>query len=823
VGGGAVTALREAEALAAPPAAEQGLQLVVRGQVQGVGFRPAVWRLACDLGLAGDVRNTPEGVVIRLWGEAAAGFPDRLMAALPALARIEHLRAEPIAGARPAGFAILASETGEMRGAVTPDAATCTDCLAEIRDPLQRRFRYPFTNCTNCGPRFSIVTGAPYDRARTTMAPFDLCPACAAEYRDPADRRFHAQPIACGRCGPRIWIERLGAGVVNAESFTALDDIDATGGLILAGHIVAIRGIGGVHLACDATNAAAVAELRRRKRRPAKALALMARDLDVVRAFCEVSAEEAAALGGPEAPIVLLRARPGALPEGIAPGLDRLGIMLPHTPFQHLILRRIGRPVVMTSGNRSGEPQCTGNEETRARLAGIADFACLHDREIANRIDDSVVRVDLGRVRVLRRARGFAPQGMALPPGFRHDRQVLAMGADLKNAFCLVKDGQAILSQHMGDLGDAATHADAARNRALYARLFDHTPELVAVDSHPGYRSSEAGRALAGTRPVVEVQHHHAHIAACLAECGWPLDAPPVLGIALDGTGHGPDGTVWGGEFLFCDYRGFTRAGCLKPVALPGGEAAVREPWRNAYAHLMAEMGWAEFAMNFDGLEIFRRLSAVPRATLDAMIASGTNAPLASSCGRLFDAAAAIAGLAWGAQNYEGEAAMRFEAAIDPGAMAEPDDLAYPFAIPLLGGRGLPYIEPLAVWRAMLGDLVLGTPPGVMAARFHRGLARAVIRMAERLVAGSAIDTVALSGGVFQNATLFALVHDGLTAQGLSVLSHSRTPANDGGIALGQAVIALAASQAKETPCALESQAGSSPSPILSASLPPSR
>jgi hydrogenase maturation protein HypF len=776
-----------------------GVQVIVRGQVQGVGFRPAVWRLAQEMHLRGDVKNTAEGVVIRLWGEGLGSFPDRLHASLPALARIEELRVEPLEADAPSGFDIVASEGGEMRGSVTPDAATCPDCLAEIRNPFERRYRYPFTNCTNCGPRFSIVTAAPYDRANTTMAPFDLCQPCAAEYRNPADRRFHAQPVACGRCGPQIWIEKLGRGAVQHETFSMLDDIDATGGMILKGHIVAIRGLGGVHLACDATNAGAVQDLRRRKGRAGKAFALMARDLGVVREYCEVSEAEAAALSGPEAPIVLLKSMPNSLPDSIAPGLDRLGVMLPYTPFYHMILRRIGRPVVMTSGNPSGQPQCITNDDTRDRLANIADFACLHDREIANRIDDSVVRVDLGRPRVLRRARGYAPAGIALPHGFARDLQALAMGSELKNTFCLVKDGQAILSQHMGDLEDAATHADAARNLDLYTRLFDHAPAVIAVDSHPQYLSTQGGYARAGGRPVIAVQHHHAHIAACLAENGRALEAPPVLGIAMDGTGLGDDGTIWGGEFLIADYRGYRRAGSLKPVALPGGAAAVREPWRNAYAHLMAEMGWAEFAMNFEGLEIHRRLSDVPRATLDAMIAKGQNTPVSTSCGRLFDAAAAIAGIAWGTQSYEGEAAMRFEAAIDPAALAEPDDLAYPFTTPLLGGRGRPYIEPLAVWRAMLGDVILETPVGVIAARFHRGLAMAIVRMAERITRDTEIDTIALSGGCFQNATLFALVHQGLEATGRHVLSHAKVPANDGGLALGQAVIAMANSHTEQT------------------------
>ncbi len=772
----------------------------VRGQVQGVGFRPTVWRIAREMGLTGEVRNTGDGVEIRLWGAGVGRFAERLRAEAPALARIEALERGPLAGPAPEGFAIAASAGGAMRAAVTPDAATCPDCLAEIRDPFARRFRYPFTNCTNCGPRFSIVEAGPWDRARTTMAAFGMCADCAAEYGDPADRRFHAQPIACHTCGPRAWIERLGGGAVSHESFSMLDAVDAVGGMLLKGHVVAIRGIGGFHLACDATNAEAVARLRAGKRRPSKPFALMARDLATLRGWAEVSEAEAALLASPEAPIVLLRAAGRRLPEAVAPGMATLGFMLPHAPLQHLMLRRVDRPVVMTSGNVSGQPQCVTNAEARERLAGVAEFACLHDREIANRVDDSVARVHRGRTRLIRRARGYAPAAIALPEGFGPGR-ALALGGDLKNVFALTRDGQAILSQHVGDLAEIAADAEADRALALLSGLFEHAPEVVAVDQHPDWRATRRGLAIAGGRlPVVAVQHHHAHVAACMAENGWPLDAGPVIGIALDGAGHGPDGTVWGGEALRCDYRGYARLGCLKPVRLLGGDAAARTPWRSAYAHLMAEMGWAEFAMNFRELPLHDRLAALPRPTLDAMAATGANSPMASSCGRLFDAAAAMVGLAWEAQGHEGEAAMRFEAAIDPEALKEPDELAYPFAVPRLGGKGLPYVEPLGAWRALLGDLLLDTPPGVIAARFHRGLARALVALT-RKVAGD-IRVVALSGGAFQNATLHALVEDGLQAAGFEVLSHAKVPANDGGLALGQAAVALATIQGREDPCA---------------------
>lgn len=775
-----------------------GERLTIRGQVQGVGFRPTVWRLAQEMGLTGDVRNTNDGVEIRLWGDKDNSFVDRLRAELPVLAKIETLERAPLKEPSPEEFGIVESAAGKMRVNITPDAATCEDCLDEMRDPLSHRYWYAFTNCTNCGPRFSIIQGAPYDRAKTTMRDFTMCTTCAGEYGAPHDRRFHAQPIACAICGPKAWFEKLGQGAVHAEAFSMMDDVDAAGGAIMNGHIVAVKGLGGFHLACDATKADAVERLRQTKRRRSKAFALMARDLDVIRQYADVNEEEEALLTSPAAPIVLLKAKRQSLPNAVAPGLDLLGFMLPNTPMHHLMLRRMKRPVVMTSGNISGEPQCTKNDDAREKLAAVADFALLHNRPIANRIDDSVVRVISGKPQSLRRARGYAPQPINLPKGFCRKTQLLALGSELKNTFCVVKDGQAILSQHMGDLENAATHADVEHNLSLYKDLFEHQPTAFAVDSHPEYLSTKRGYEIAGNQPVIEVQHHHAHIASAMAENGLPLHTKPVLGIAMDGLGLGDDGTIWGGEFLACTYQGYKRLGHLKPVALLGGSAAVRQPWRNLYAHLVAEMGWGEFQMNFRDLTIFEQLNKAPRETLDAMIKTGTNAPLSSSCGRLFDAAAALVGLAWDTQSYEGEAAMLFEAALDRDALNEPEDLAYPFSIPLMNGKGLPYIEPLAVWRAMLGDLILKTPIGVMSARFHRGLANAIVAMAKRFTADSDITQVALSGGCFQDATLFTLVEEGLTRSGLEVIRHSNVPANDGGLSLGQAVVALATLQREE-------------------------
>ena len=766
--------------------------LIVQGQVQGVGFRPTVWRLATELGLTGDVKNTARGVEIRLWGPAAGEFEEKLRTALPKLAEIQQIETFDLTSEAPARFEITASGTGASRVAVTPDMAVCADCMDEVRDPFQRRYRYPFANCTNCGPRLSIVKSAPYDRATTTMASFDMCADCQTEYEDPEDRRFHAQPIACHSCGPKAWLEKLGGGAVNLEAFSMMDDVDAAGGALMNGHIVAVKGLGGFHLACDATKSDVVQDLRDRKRRPDKPFALMARDLDVIRAYAEISEAEERLLGAPQAPIVLLKARKNTLPENVAPGLDRLGFMLPNTPMHHMMLRRMKRPVVMTSGNISGRPQCIDNDEARRELAEVAAFALLHNRDIQNRVDDSVVRVDDAGQTMIRRARGYAPRPIPLPKGAPQNLNVIAMGSELKNTFCLTDGDRAIPSQHMGDLEDVATFDDAARNLSLYREFYDHTPDAIIVDAHPDYLSTKRGYEIAGEAPVIEVQHHHAHIAACLADNGRAFDAPPVLGVAMDGLGLGDDGTIWGGEFLISDYAGYLRAGLLKPVPLLGGTAAVREPWRNAYAHLTAEMSWTELKMNFGELDLIRRLEGAPRAALDAMKASGTNSPLSSSCGRLFDAAAALAGVAWDRQSYEGQAAMAFEAGLDPDALTEPDDLAYPFTIPLLGGKGLPYIEPLAVWRAMLGDLVLHTPVGVISARFHRGLAKAIGRMIHRITDESEIDTVALSGGCFQNATLTKLVQREAQNLGLTVLTHQNLPANDGGLSLGQAVVGLA-------------------------------
>jgi hydrogenase maturation protein HypF len=778
------------------------IEVRVRGRVQGVGFRPTVWKLARELGVTGEVLNDGDGVLIRAAGEPSvlATFVARLSDTPPPLARVEAVETRSYRGELAPEFRIVASAGGAARTQIAPDAAICAACAAEVLDPLGRRFRYPFTTCTHCGPRLSIVTGIPYDRTATTLAGFPLCAPCAAEYGDPADRRFHAETTACHACGPRARLVRYDGRAVSFEQFSMLDDVDAVRGLLARGEIVAIKGLGGYHLACDATRPDAVARLRAAKRRDRKPFALMARSLDVIRRYGAAGALEAAALASPEAPIVLLAATgPEALPAAIAPGLATLGFMLPTTPLHHLILRGFDRPVVMTSGNLSDEPQAIDDADAATRLAGIASYALVHDRPIASRVDDSVVRVIDGAVRVLRRARGYAPAAIKLPAGFERAPALLAYGGDRKAAFCLVTRGEAILSQHQGDLDEPATRDDYEANLARFAVLFAHAPRALVVDRHVEFHASRLARdqAAATGRPVIEVGHHHAHVAACLVDNARPLAAPPVLGVVLDGLGLGDDGTLWGGEFLLADYRGAQRLGTLKPVAMLGGDRASREPWRNLYAHLVAELGWPAFTASFDELAVHAALAARPRALLDTMLASGVGAPRASSCGRLFDAVAAAVGICFERQAYEGEAAARLEAAVDPRALDEGDELAYPFAIPRLAGSGLPYLEPLAMWSAILGDLILATPVGVIAARFHRGLARAIAQMVGKLARPSGggsprFDTVALSGGCFQNRILFEQCARRLRAGGFTVLAHARVPANDGGLALGQAAVCAA-------------------------------
>lgn len=806
----------------------------VTGIVQGVGFRPNVWRLAKETAVTGSVLNDGQGVLIHAWGSNAAIdlFIEKLKNETPPLARIDQVQRTELLEANeiPDHFNIAPSDANAVQTAITPDAATCTECMADVHDPFGRRFRYPLTNCTHCGPRFSIVKAIPYDRANTSMKPFIQCDPCQHEYEEPTDRRFHAQPNACYDCGPKVELARIDGNPVCMESLTQLDDVDGACTLLQNGHILVIKGIGGFHMACDATNTKAVETLRQRKQRFGKPFALMARDLQVIERYAKITDAEKTLLISAEAPIVLLE-KTAQLPPGtkrefgtvegqrpkdlipisdsVAPGQNALGFMLPYTPLHQLMLKRMNRPIILTSANRSDEPQVIDNADVQPRLGDLAEYVLWHDRNIVNRVDDSVVRIVMDKPRIMRRARGYAPAPLPLPKGFQQVSEILAMGSELKNTFCLIKNDQAILSQHMGDLENAETYADYQKNLALYADLFQHQPECIAVDAHPEYLSSKLGRQQAEQQglPLLEIQHHHTHIAACMAENQIPLHADPVLGVALDGLGFGTDGTIWGGEFLKTDYYQAERLAMFKPVAMLGGAQAMREPWRNTYSHLMAEMGWPELYMNFRELDLVQFLEQQPLDTFNAMLEKGMSSPLASSCGRLFDAVAAAIGICREGVNYEGQAAIELEAMVDQDTLQyEDENLAYPFAIPysttsatstISATSSTPYIEPLAMWQAILGDLILKTPAPIMSARFHKGLAKIIVTMIKKLTTEQeerVIHTVALSGGVFQNKTLLEQVVMRLEKENYQVLTHQHIPANDGGLAFGQAVIAAATS-----------------------------
>lgn len=771
-----------------------GVRLEVRGIVQGVGFRPQVLRLARALGVGGSVRN--EGLLAVVEGFAPASvlaeFERRLRALDHGGTRIDSLRRLPLAvdTAAPNTFVIAGSAQARPGLGVAPDWALCADCAAETLDPSSRRWRYPFTACTACGPRLSVFERAPYDRAHTTMAPFPLCADCLREYGNPEDRRFHAQAMACPACGPRAALRRLDGG-----TSAAIDAVDAAAKQLDQGELLLVKGLGGYQLACNATSDAAVARLRALKRREGKPFALLVRDVAMAREWCDCDEPAAAALASAAAPIVLLPRRADAprLPEGVAPELGTLGVMLPSTALHLLLMQGRGAPLVLTSGNLSGEPQAITLAEANDRLGSDVSWVLDHDRAVQRRVDDSVGRVIAGAFRVMRRARGYAPAPLALPEGFDSNKRVLALGGDLKNAFALMRDGQAVLSQHIGDLHDAACLADQRRALADYLDFYEFEPDIVACDLHPGYAATQLGHERWPDR-VVGVGHHHAHIAACLGEHGWALDGGAVLGIAIDGIGLGEDGTLWGGEFFRADYRRAERLATFKPMPLLGGDLAALEPWRNAYAQLMASMGWARFERECSGLELYRFLDAKPRKLLDAMLAKPALAPRASSVGRLFDAVAAAVGLARERVAYEGEAAMRLEALVCAEDLDEDVGQDYPFEIARTA-QGLACIEPRPMWDALLGDLRTAEPTSRIAARFHRGLAAAVVRLAAQLAAEQSLATVALGGGVFQNKVFTELVLRGLEGSGLQTLLPRAVPVNDGGLAWGQALVALARAQ----------------------------
>jgi hydrogenase maturation protein HypF len=712
----------------------------VEGTVQGVGFRPFVYRLASEMGVSGHVLNDSHGVEVEVEADVAVveRFLERLSTETPPLAKVERVAVAelPSVGAGP--FEIRPSGRGEPDAPVSPDAATCDDCLAELFDPADRRYRYPFINCTNCGPRFTIVRGVPYDRPLTTMAGFEMCDACRAEYEDPGDRRFHAQPNACPECGPRL---RL----VGADG----DPLAVAAHALRSGAIVAIKGVGGFHLACLARYEPAVAVLRARKHREEKPFALMAPSVDAARSLVFVTPRAEQLLCSRERPIVLMPRRPDAVvAHAVAPTSPELGVMLPYSPLHHLLLADVEEPLVMTSGNVSDEPIAYRDEDALERLAGIADLFLLHDRPIETRTDDSVVRPH----QVLRRSRGYVPASTRLP--LRANRQVLACGAELKNTFCVAKGERAWVGHHVGDLENYETLRSFTDGIEHFKRLFAVEPEVVAHDLHPEYLSTKYARDLDCVE-LIGVQHHHAHLAACLAEHG---ETGPALGAIYDGTGYGTDGSVWGGELLLGDLEEFERVGHLFPVRMPGGEAAIRQPWRMACA-------WLEAA----GLEQppeWRQMAALAR--------SGLASPITTSVGRLFDAVAALCGVR-SEVTYEGQAAIELESLCDP-------DEAEAYPLPVTDELVL---DARPTVRALVED---DAPVARRATRFHNALARATASACER--AGA--TTVVLSGGVFQNRVLLETTSALLTDAGLRVLTPEFLPPNDGGISYGQAAVAAA-------------------------------
>lgn len=756
--------------------------------MQGVGFRPWVWKLAKDAGIRGSVCNDAQGVLIEAWGEQSAldGFLEQLRQEAPPLSRIESIERFSLhPGKTPAGdFTITTSREGETRTSVASDAATCVDCLIEIFDPEGRRYGYPFTNCTHCGPRLSIVHKVPYDRANTSMAPFIMCELCQSEYSDPLDRRFHAQPNACPDCGPQVWLEDSRGERLD---ITVNEVIHAAAKLIQEGSIVAIKGIGGIHLACDAGNDTAVYKLRQRKQRYHKAFALMARDAAMVGRYARMDEVAAGALGDAAAPIVVLPKAGASLAADLAPGQNTLGFMLPYTPLHHLLMGFLQRPIVLTSGNLSDEPQSTDNKEARQRLNGIADFFLLHNREIVTRLDDSVLHIVDKQPRLLRRARGYVPMPITLPRGFDRRTRILAMGGELKSTFCLIRDGKAILSQHLGDLENADTYREYQRMLRHYQGLYDFTPDLIVVDKHPEYLSTKLGKQLSSELqvPLVEVQHHHAHIAACMVERGMAQDTDPVLGVALDGLGYGEDGTFWGGEFMLADYQGFQRLASFQPIPMPGGNKAMYEPWRNTFAYLTTALDWDQIQQQYAELELIHFLQQKPLNNLQIMLDKQINSPLASSAGRLFDAVAAAIGICREHASFEGQAAMELQAAAQPHIHEQENRVVYPFE---MHGQQLSWAP---LWLALLDDLYQGTPPDIIAARFHISVAAAVATIATSLCSQHGIHKVVLGGGVFQNSILLKYTNKYILKQQIEVIVSSNLPVNDGGLSLGQGAIGL--------------------------------
>jgi hydrogenase maturation protein HypF len=751
-------------------------RISVRGVVQGVGFRPFVYQLAARHNLRGWVCNTSEDVKIEVEGETndIEEFIKGLKGQAPPMSHIEDIRVTTGTPENHVKFEIResVSEAGKYQ-LVSPDIATCPDCLKEIFNPADRRYHYPFTNCTNCGPRFTIIRDIPYDRPNTTMQSFKMCPACQREYNDPLNRRFHAQPNACPICGPQLELTDN-----QGKSVTCEDIISKTAALLKEGKIVAIKGLGGFLLACDATSEKAVNRLRRRKNRPAKPLAIMVANIEEIKRHCVVDETEEELLESPGSPIVLLKWKADSdISQAVAPGLKYLGVMLPYTPLHHLLLREVGLPLVMTSGNLSEEPIAKDNDEAIRRLQGIADYFLMHNRDIYARYDDSVMIVEQGIPRFTRRARGYAPYPIHLP---YQSRQILGCGAEEKNNFCLTRDSYAFVSQHIGDMENMETLEHYVNTIDLYKKLFRIKPEIIAHDMHPEYLPTKYAKELAEKEglKLCPVQHHHAHVASCLADNGIK---GPVIGVALDGTGYGTDGNIWGGEFMVADFKNFKRMAHLEYLPLPGGALAIKKPYRTAIGYLLA------LGIDLDKkLRFLKQIDEREIAIIKNQIEKNFNAPLTSSMGRLFDAVSALAGVR-GIIEYEAQAAIDLEML----AYNAPDETGgYPFSLDKNDGVSIIQIRDLL--QAIVKDILKGIPQAVIAARFHNTIAQIILETCRNIAGATGIKRAALSGGVFQNRLLLRKAIATLESAGFEVYTHRQVPCNDGGISLGQVVIANA-------------------------------
>jgi hydrogenase maturation protein HypF len=753
-------------------------RIFVKGVVQGIGFRPFVYKLANKYGLKGLVYNTSEGVTIETEGNRTDinQFYTELLTDPPPLARIENssISLLPIKGYTKFEIQPSVPEPGKYQ-LISPDIATCDNCVTELTDPCDRRYRYPFINCTNCGPRFTIIEDIPYDRPFTTMKSFKMCEDCRKEYEDPCNRRFHAEPIACPRCGPQLeLLDACGNRII------ATDVIKSSASLLKEGKILAIKGLGGFQLACDATNESSVNLLRLRKKRVSRPFALMVNNIDEAKQYCDISSLEEKLLKSSQSPIVLVRRKPCTLVCGsVAPGIVYLGLLLPYTPLHYLLLRDVKLPLVMTSGNISEEPISRDNSEALVHLKGIADYFLIHNRDIYARYDDSVTMIERKEVQVIRRARGYAPFPVRL--NFQ-SKQILACGADEKNSFCLTRDNYAFVSQHIGDLDNLETLDSLETTIALYRKLFRIEPEIIACDLHPDYASTRYATALASQKDglqLVPVQHHHSHIVSCMVDNA--IDTP-VIGVAFDGTGFGSDGHLWGGEFLLADYKGFQRLGHLEYLPLPGGELAIKKPYRTALAYNLKLLG--KSSLN----NMLPLLEDIPESEINMIehqIRTGLNTPETSSIGRLFDAVSAFCGIRK-LIDYDGQAAIELEMAAYEASESTTE--SYPFTIKEEGGTYIIHI--LELISSLISDISKGRSKSFIAAKFHLGIAGMIYEMCEHIGKKTGVKQVALSGGVFQNRLLLRLVIPILEKAHFIVFTHKQVPCNDGGIPLGQAVIA---------------------------------